>query len=325
MLTQRPRRLRKSPLLRNLVAETALDKAHLVQPYFLAPGPRTKEPIQGFTNINRLGVDTLSGEIEKLIKGGVRSFLLFGSTVHKDDLGSEAYDEKGELPNAIRALKTRFGESALFISDVCLCPFTSHGHCGVVEGAEIANDPSLPLLAKMALAHARAGVDLVAPSDMMDGRVGVIRQMLDEASLQTTGILAYTAKYASAYYGPFREALASSPKAGTDRSSYQMDFRNDREALRELDLDIKEGADIVMVKPALPYLDIIAKFRQVSTVPIAAYNVSGEYEMVKRLAAAGMGDEKRLVIENLTAIRRAGADIILTYHATDIVEKGWLP
>jgi porphobilinogen synthase len=253
----------------------------------------------------------------------VKSFLFFGSTADKNEIGSGAYDEKGLLPQTLRTLRQRFGDSALFFTDVCLCPYTSHGHCGLIEGHHILNDESLEPLAKMALAHARAGADFVAPSDMMDGRIGYLRRALDDKGFSATGILAYTAKYASAYYGPFREALSSSPQ-GTDRASYQMDFGNTRAALRELRLDLEEGADIVMVKPALAYLDIIAKFKEESDVPIAAYSVSGEYEMVKQLALKGMADERKLALENLTAIARAGAGIILTYFASVIAEKGWL-
>ncbi len=227
------------------------------------------------------------------------------------------------LPKAILSLKKRFGSNVLLFSDVCLCPYTSHGHCGVLNGEKVDNDRSLELLSKMALVHAEAGIDFVAPSDMMDGRVAHIRKTLDEKGHSETGILAYTAKYASAYYGPFREALKSAPK-GTDRGTYQMDFRNSKEALRELEMDLSEGADMVMVKPALAYLDIISEFKRASTVPVVAYCVSGEYEMVKQMHAQGMADGKRMALENLTAIRRAGADIIITYFATEMAEKGWL-
>jgi len=322
-MIERPRRLRQSPALRSLLRETNLRVDQLVQPYFLAESPRAQEPITGFTEVYRWGVDSLSGQIEKNLKHGIKGFLFFGSTTKKDEVGSGAYDEKGLLPEAIRVIKQRFGSQAVLFTDVCLCPYTNHGHCGVIEGNKVVNDASLPLLADMALAHARAGADFVAPSDMMDGRVGAIRQRLDEQGFQDTGILAYTAKYASAYYGPFREALASAPQ-GTDRATYQMDFANTGEALRELRLDISEGADMVMVKPALPYLDIISKLSEASDIPVAAYSVSGEYEMVKALVAKGMADEKKMILENLFAIRRAGAQLILTYHASQVSEQRWL-
>lgn len=323
MLNERPRRLRQNKIVRDLVQETTLRLDQLVQPYFLAEAAGAKDPIQGFTGVYRWGIETLSTQIEKNLESGIRSFLLFGSTTHKDDVGSGAYDERGLLPASVRVLRKRFGDKLVLFTDVCLCPFTSHGHCGLIENGKILNDASLEPLQKMAVAHARAGADFVAPSDMMDGRIGAIRQALDEKGLEETGILAYTAKFASAYYGPFREALASSPQ-GTDRATYQMDYRNEREAMRELRLDLEEGADMVMVKPALPYLDIIAKFKAESDVPVAAYSVSGEYEMVKQLALKGMADERKMVLENLSAIRRAGAQVILTYHATDAAEKGWL-
>lgn len=324
-MNERPRRLRRSALIRELVQETSLSLNQLVQPYFLASDSTAKEPIAGFTGINRWGTDLLSRQMEKDLERGVKSFLLFGAGVHKNELGGEAYSEKGMVPQALRTLKARFGQNALLITDVCLCPYTSHGHCGLIDTqGEISNDSSLEPLAKMSLVHAAAGADFVAPSDMMDGRVGFIRRHLDEKGHPNVGILAYTAKYASSYYGPFREALASSPQGGSDRSSYQMDFHNRRDALRELKLDLAEGADIVMVKPALAYLDVISAFAVESTVPVAAYSVSGEYEMVKRLAAAGMADERRMATENLVAIRRAGAQVIITYYASEMAEKGWL-
>lgn len=321
-MLERPRRLRRSKIVRDLVHEHALRLDQLVQPYFLTDGARAKEPITGFTGVYRWGVETLSAEVEKNLENGVKNFLLFGSAATKDEVGSGAYSDRGVLPDALRALRGRFGENAVFFTDVCLCPFTSHGHCGLLEEGHILNDESLEPLTKMALVHAEAGADFVAPSDMMDGRIGAIRRALDEKGFGGTGILAYTAKYASAYYGPFREALGSAPKG--DRATYQMDFRNTKEAERELRLDVAEGADMVMVKPALAYLDIIARFSQLTDVPIAAYSVSGEYEMVKQLAAKGMADERKLVVENLTAIRRAGAQIILTYFAGEMAEKGWL-
>ncbi|NBT58653.1 porphobilinogen synthase [bacterium] len=313
----RPRRLRDNPVIRNLVHETHLSLEHLIQPYFLTKDPRGQEPIQGFTGVFRWGMEALKKQINKDLENGLKSFLLFGAS------------DEGLLPEAISSLKKNFGDGLLLFSDICLCPYTDHGHCGVVNEGRVDNDLSLEPLAKMALAHAQAGVDFVAPSDMMDGRIAAIRKQLDEKGFSQTGILAYSAKYASSYYGPFREALGSSPKATDfprlkDRSTYQMDFRNTQEALRELKLDLDEGADLVMVKPALAYLDIIKSFRAESTVPVVAYSVSAEFEMVKALVAKGMADEKSMVLENLTAIRRAGAQMVITYFATELAEKGWL-
>lgn len=313
----RPRRLRDNSILRNLIQETNLSIENLIQPYFLAKDPLAKEPIQGFTGVFRWGIESLKKQIEKDLERGLKSFLLFGAS--QEEL----------LPQAISNLKKAFGDNLLLFSDVCLCPYTEHGHCGIVKGERVDNDISLEPLAQMALAHAEAGVDFVAPSDMMDGRIGFIRKHLDEKGFTQTGILAYSAKYASSYYGPFREALGSSPKTTDsprlkDRATYQMDFRNSQEALRELKLDLEEGADMVMVKPALAYLDIIHSFREESMVPVVAYSVSAEFEMVKALVAKGMADERAMVIENLTAIRRAGAHLVVTYFATELAEKGWL-
>lgn len=319
----RPRRMRRNPLLRNLVHEVRLDVSQLIQPYFLSANPKARQPISNFTGVYRWGSETLFRKVESDLDRGLRSFLLFGTTESKDPVGTGAFAKDGLVPETLRALRTRFGQSALWFTDVCLCPYTSHGHCGVLEGDEIVNDKSVEQLCKMAIAHAQGGADFVAPSDMMDGRVGAIRKALDENAYSTVGILSYTAKYASSYYGPFREALWSSPQK-MDRSSYQMDFGNRAEALRELKLDLAEGADIVMVKPALPYLDIIALYKEHSDVPVAAYSVSAEYEMVKALVAKGMAVESKMVIENLTAIRRAGALLIVTYYASEAAEMGWL-
>lgn len=326
----RPRRLRQSPLIRNLISETTLSLDNLVLPYFLSSDPKGQEPINGFTGVYRWGIETLSKKIESDLDRGLNSFLLFGSAPdsQKDPLGSLAYDETSLLPRTIRDLKKRFGSSLVLMSDVCLCPYTSHGHCGVMEQGKVSNDASLEYLSKMALLHAQCGVDIVAPSDMMDFRVKAIREKLDINGFTDTSILAYTAKYASSYYGPFRNALGSAPKAKSnstsDRTTYQMDFRNRHEALRELALDIAEGADMVMVKPALAYLDIIRDFRETSSVPIAAYSVSSEYQMVKLLVEKGLAEEEKIVMENLYAIKRAGAQIIITYFADLIAEKGWM-
>lgn len=325
MLIHRPRRLRGNALIRDSIHEVSLTSQNLIQPYFLTEGPNNRDAIQGFTGMYRWGVDALSKKLETDLDRGVKNFLLFGATdeAHKNESGSESYSDLGLIPRTLRHLRKRFANSLLLFTDVCLCPYTSHGHCGVVEGNEILNDESLEPLSRMALAHAKAGADFVAPSDMMDGRVGMIRNVLDEQGHSNTGILAYTAKYASSYYGPFREALGSAPK-GTDRATYQMDFRNVKEALRELRLDLDEGADMVMVKPALAYLDIIQQFKAASDVPVAAYSVSAEYEMVKKLSQAGLAEEAKMAIENLTAIRRAGADLIITYYASEAAEKGWI-
>ncbi|MEZ4751623.1 MAG: porphobilinogen synthase [Bdellovibrionota bacterium] len=321
----RPRRLRRNALIRDMVHEVELNLSHLVQPYFLSTQKDSdaKESMSQFSGVYRWGIDSLSRELEAQIDRGLSRFLLFGTTTEKDATGSAAAAQNAHVTEAIASLKKRFGNAALLFSDICLCPYTDHGHCGVLQGDSIENDTSIDLLCRMALAHAEAGVDFVAPSDMMDGRVGAIRKILDQKQFSDVGILAYTAKYLSSYYGPFREALDSAPQKG-DRSSYQMDYRNQREALRELQLDLAEGADIVMVKPALPYLDILSLFAKHSTVPVAAYSVSGEYQMVQLAAKAGIADAKSLALENLTAIRRAGADIILTYFAAEIAEKGWL-
>ena len=330
-LNERPRRLRSSSVLRDLVSEKSLDLSKLIQPYFIKNQPQAEEPIPNFTGQSRWGIEKLLKRVEADRERGVKSFLLFGEVepAQKDARGSAAIAEKSLVAEAVRALKKNFGKDIVLFTDVCLCPSTDHGHCGVLDEGEVDNDPSLDLLAMMAMSHADAGADFVAPSDMMDGRVGAIRRALDGRGHTNVGILAYSAKYASAYYGPFREALGSSPSAKgkqgpEDRTSYQMDYRNEQEAMRELRLDVAEGADMVMVKPALAYLDIIAKFKQATDVPVVAYSVSGEFEMVKQMAKAGLADERRLAIENLTAIRRAGADIIITYFATEFAQKGWL-
>lgn len=324
-LSIRPRRLRKSEWIRNLVAEVSLSPANLVQPFFVKDFESGKEAISGFTNIYRWGRQDLLKEIERNLDCGVRQVLLFGETPieRKDRLGSYGFSSDSSLGKSIAAIKETFGSDIVVFADVCLCPSTSHGHCGILENGKVANDESVSLLCQTAVSLADHGADFIAPSDMMDGRVRAIRKNLDQQGFSEVGILSYTAKYASSYYGPFREALGSSPEGGS-RASYQMDFRNRTDAVRELQLDITEGADLVMVKPALAYLDIIAKFRELSSVPVVAYSVSGEYEMVKRLATAGLCEEKQMVIENLIAIRRAGAHSIISYYTSEIVEKGWL-
>jgi porphobilinogen synthase len=313
--SERPRRLRRTERLRSLVRETAVTPANLIAPLFVTPGRGVRREIPSLPGCHHLSADEAAREARELERLGVAGVILFGLPEGKDALGTQGYTEDGVVPQAVRAIRAECRE-LLVVTDVCLCEYTSHGHCGLVEGQEVRNDATLPLLAQMALCHARAGAHLVAPSDMMDGRVGAIRSALDGDGLSDVGILAYSAKYASAYYGPFREAADSAPQFG-DRRGYQMDPANVREALREVRLDLAEGADIVMVKPALPYLDVIRAVREVSDRPVAAYNVSGEYAMVKAAAARGWIDEPRIVKETLGSIRRAGADVILTYHAKD--------
>ena len=319
----RPRRLRQSRIVRDLVAETHLSSAGMIQPYFVVPGRGVRQAIESLPGIHRESPDRLVKSIEADLKLGLDRVMLFGSPEKKDAKASGAVDSKGAVPAAIRALRKAFG-SDLFIScDVCLCAYTSSGHCGVERQGQIDNDASLPILAEMARMSAEAGADCVAPSDMMDGRVGRIRDLLDVSGFVNTLILAYTAKYASSYYGPFREAAGSAPGKG-DRRPYQMDFRNRLEARREVNLDEMEGADIVMVKPALAYLDVIAEVRAHTDLPVAAYNVSGEYAAVKLLVREGLASERDLVLENLTAITRAGAGVILTYHLRDLLKERWL-
>jgi porphobilinogen synthase len=313
--SERPRRLRRTERLRALVRETAVTPAQLIAPLFVTPGRGVRREIPSLPGCHHLSADEAAREARELERLGVAGVILFGLPEGKDALGTQGYTEDGVVPQAVRAIRAECRE-LLVVTDVFLCEYTSHGHCGVVEGQEVRNDATLPLLAQMALCHARAGAHLVAPSDMMDGRVAAIRSALDGEGLADVGILAYSAKYASAYYGPFREAADSAPQFG-DRRGYQMDPANVREALREARLDLAEGADIVMVKPALPYLDVIRAVREACDRPLAAYNVSGEYAMVKAAAARGWIDEQRIVKETLTSIRRAGADVILTYHAAD--------
>ena len=319
----RMRRLRRTPALRALVRETRLSAEQFVAPLFVRHGKGLREAIASLPGVHRLSPDEALAETQQLAAEGVRAVILFGIPERKDETGSEAWDEGGAVQETARLLK-RSAPDVAVMTDVCLDEYTSHGHCGVLRGDEVDNDATLPLLAKAALSHARAGADVVAPSDMMDGRVGAIRGALDGAGFAETAILAYAAKTASAFYGPFREAAGSAPKFG-DRRSYQMDPPNRREAMREIALDLDEGADAVMVKPALAYLDVIREARQRFDAPIAAYNVSGEYAMVKAAAANGWIDERRVVLEILTGIVRAGADFVLTYHAAGrgAVAQGW--
>jgi porphobilinogen synthase len=318
--THRPRRLRRSEALRGFVRETRLTTAGLVYPMFACPGTKVRTEVKSMPGIYQQSADQIVEECREVVNLGIPAVILFGLPAHKDELASEAYDANGAVQRSIEAVR-KANLDLLVITDVCLCEYTSHGHCGVIQGEEVLNDPSVAILADAALSHARAGADIVAPSDMMDGRVGAIREKLDENGFEKVAILSYAAKYCSAFYGPFREAAQSSPQFG-DRRSYQMDPANAREALREVALDLEEGADIIMVKPAMPYLDVIQRVRDRFDVPVAAYNVSGEYAMVKAAVQRGWLDEKRVVLEILTGIQRAGADMILTYHAKDAAR--WL-
>lgn len=316
----RPRRLRRSETIRRLVRETVVTKDDLILPLFVAPGTGVKEEIGAMPGNYRFSPDSILWEIEAMLKLGLSACILFGLPKVKDEMGSEAWDAHGSVQQAIRSIKNRFPEMYV-ITDVCMCEYTSHGHCGIIRGDTVDNDPTLELLAKEAVSHAEAGADMVAPSDMMDGRVAAIRKALDEHGFQEIPIMAYSAKYASAYYGPFREAADSTPAFG-DRRSYQMDPGNAREALKEVFMDLEEGADIVMVKPGLAYLDVLYRVRQAVNVPVAVYNVSGEFSMIKAAAARGWIDERRVVMESMLSFKRAGADLILTYHAKDVAR--WL-
>jgi len=311
----RPRRLRKNDLFRRMIRETHLRPDDMILPLFICPGKGVKRPISSMPGNFQLSIDLLIKEVQEVRSLGILGVILFGIPEKKDELGSEAYAEHGIIQRAVEALKEKVGE-ILIITDVCLCEYTSHGHCGVVKDGEVLNDATLELLSRQALSHVRAGADMVAPSDMMDGRVGAIRKILDDHQLENVPIMAYSVKYATSYYGPFREAAESKPQFG-DRKSYQMDPANGDEALREVQLDIEEGADIVMVKPALPYLDIIYRVKQTFNIPVAAYNVSGEFALVKAAAQLGWVDGEQVMMESLTAIKRAGADLILTYFAKD--------
>jgi porphobilinogen synthase len=321
----RPRRLREKPLLRKIVRETTLAIDDLVYPLFAVHGRGVRDPIGSMPGQHRLSVDELVKDVKDVASMGIPGVLLFGVPETKDPRGSEAWAEDGIVQRAVRAVKETVPD-LLVITDVCLCQYTSHGHCGVVEDGAVRNDPTLELLARVALSQVEAGADMVAPSDMMDGRVGAIREALDEASYVETPIMAYSAKYASCFYGPFREAAESAPQFG-DRRSYQMDPANGTEAMREIALDLDEGADIVMVKPALPYLDVISRAKAEFGVPLAAYSVSGEYAMIRAAGRLGWLDEEGAMLEALTGIRRAGADIVITYFARDVarlLERGAL-
>ncbi|HXT47464.1 MAG TPA: porphobilinogen synthase [Gemmatimonadaceae bacterium] len=311
----RPRRLRRTESLRKLVQETHLSASQLVLPLFVRSGTKIRRPVDAMPGVSQLSVDEMLREVDEAAEEGVGGVILFGLPDTKDATGSSAWDDKGPVPTAVRALKKEYPRLVV-ITDVCMCEYTDHGHCGILRDGEVDNDATLELLARAALAYAAAGADIVAPSDMMDGRVGAIRRALDDQKLTNTAILAYAAKYASAYYGPFREAAESAPSSG-DRRGYQMDAANSDEAMREVWLDIEEGADAVMVKPAGPYLDIVARVKQETGYPVAAYQVSGEYAMLLAAAERGWIDRERAMLESLMGIRRAGADFILTYFATE--------
>lgn len=317
---KRPRRLRLNSAIRDMVRETRIDVKDLIYPLFVVHGEKVKQEINSMPGVYRFSIDTLVEEVKEIYSLGIPAILLFGVPSVKDEIGSEAYADDGIVQRAIKAVKDAV-PSMFVITDVCMCGYTSHGHCGIVERGYVVNDKTVELISKTALSHARAGADMVAPSDMMDGRVGAIRKLLDEKGYSNVSIMAYSAKYASAFFGPFREAAESAPKFG-DRKTYQMDPANSDEAMREIKLDIEEGSDIVMVKPALSYLDIIRRAKESFNIPVAAYNVSGEYAMLKAAAKMGWLDEKAVAMEILTSIKRAGADLIITYFAKDVAT--WL-
>lgn len=313
---KRFRKLRQNEQMRSFVRENNIHVSDLIYPVFVIDGENIKEPIDSMPNIFRYSIDRMDEELERIADAKIPAILIFGIPNHKDEVGSGAYDDEGITQRAIRAIKMKYPK-LLVIADVCLCEYTSHGHCGLIDGEKILNDDTVPLLSKMAVSLAKAGADIVAPSDMMDGRVAAIRNLLDENGFENTPIMSYSAKFASGYYGPFRDAAGSVPCFG-DRKSYQMDIANGREAMREIADDLDEGADLIIVKPALAYMDILKTARERFDVPFVAYNVSGEYSMVKAAAQNGWIDEKRIVIENMISLKRAGADRIITYHALDV-------
>jgi porphobilinogen synthase len=317
---ERLRRLRRTEAIRDMLKESRVSPSSLMAPVFVKDGEHNVEPVESMPGINRYSVDTVSEYVGRLLEEGVRSVLLFGIPDTKDESGSQAYSSDGVVPRAIAELKSHFPSLAV-AADVCLCEYTSHGHCGVVEGGRVSNEKTLPLLSKAALQYAAAGADIVCPSAMMDGQVLAIRRALDGSSLEERLVMGYSAKYASSFYGPFRDAAGSAPAFG-DRRGYQMDPANAREAMREIESDIREGADMIMVKPALAYLDVISKARSRYDLPLAAYSVSGEYSMIKAASAKGWLDEKKAALEVATSIRRAGADIIITYFAEELA--AWL-
>lgn len=317
-MKDRPRRLRNSPTIRAMVRETRISADTLVYPMFVIEGENIKEEIPTMPGQYRYSIDRMGEVLEEMQDAGVRSVMFFGIPAYKDECGSGAWDENGIVQKALRYAKKNY-PALFYITDVCMCEYTSHGHCGILDGANVDNDKTLEVLAKTALSHVKAGADMVAPSDMMDGRVGMIRKVLDENGFENIPIMSYSVKYASAFYGPFRDAAGSAPMFG-DRKSYQMDFHNSREALLEAKLDIDEGADILMVKPGMAYLDILCKLKQAYNKPVALYSVSGEYSMIKAAAKLGYVDEEKMICESAVCMYRAGADILITYFAKEIVQ-----
>lgn len=317
---ERTRRLRMNPHLRDMVRENHVRVDELIYPVFVKEGENICEPVPSMPGICQYSLDRLPEELDRVMEAGIPAVLLFGIPACKDEVGSGAYDPEGIVPKAIRLIRQQYG-TLVVVADVCLCEYTSHGHCGLVRGEEILNDETLPLLAKASVVYAEAGADVIAPSDMMDKRVAAIRKALDERGFVNTPIMSYSAKFASAYYGPFRDAAHSAPDFG-DRKTYQMDSANGREALREVEQDIREGADLIIAKPAMAYLDILKDITTNYNIPVVAYNVSGEYAMVKAAAEKGWLDEKRIVMENMIGFKRAGANMIITYHALDVAQ--WL-
>ena len=322
-MLHRPRRLRKNPVVREMMAETKLSKDMFMYPYFVVPGKGVTHAIDSMPGVNHFSEDTLIRDVEKGLELGVNKIMLFGVGDEKSEDARSAYHDHSIVPSAVRALKKNFGDDLYVVTDVCVCSYTTHGHCGILKDDYVQNDETVEVIAKMALTHAQAGADMIAPSDMMDGRIAAIRSLLDQNGAVNTAIMAHATKFASAYYGPFREAADCAPSNG-DRKAYQMDFRNPNEALREALLDESEGADVLMVKPALAYMDIMHNLKQHTNVPIACYNVSGEYAMVKAAAERGWIDEQKIVMETMYAFARAGASIITTYHIRDMVEKNWI-
>lgn len=322
-MLSRPRRLRKNPIVREMVAETRISKDMFIYPYFIVPGTGVKHAIDAMPGVFHYSIDTLIKDVEIGLQLGINKIMLFGVGDEKSEDAKSAYHDHSLVPTAVRALKKAFGADLYVVTDVCVCSYTTHGHCGIMQDDYVQNDASVELIAKMALTHAQAGADLLAPSDMMDGRIMAIRNLLDLNGYVNTAIMSHATKFASAYYGPFREAADCAPSKG-DRKAYQMDFRNSKEALREALIDQSEGADILMVKPALAYLDVIAELKQQCDVPIACYNVSGEYSMIKAAAERGWIDEQKVVMETMHAFARAGASVITTYHIKDMVEQKWI-
>jgi porphobilinogen synthase len=322
-MLSRPRRLRKNPIVREMVAETRISKDMFIYPYFIVPGTGVKHAIDAMPGVYHYSIDTLIKDVENGMRLGINKIMLFGVGDEKSEDAHSAYHDHSLVPTAIRALKKEFGDELYVVTDVCVCSYTTHGHCGIMQDDYVQNDATVELIAKISLTHAQAGADLLAPSDMMDGRIMAIRNLLDSNGYVNTGIMSHATKFASAYYGPFREAADCAPSKG-DRKAYQMDFRNGKEALREALIDQSEGADILMVKPALAYLDVIADLKQQCDVPIACYNVSGEFAMIKAAAERGWIDEQKVVMETMHAFARAGASIITTYHIKDMVEQKWI-